>query len=79
MMRDAAALEAYMQSILDAYPTYMAAYLARTGLTVDQWRTAPEILMCLEQLGDLAATAQLDQLEASAATWRTCELEGVKA
>ncbi len=71
-MRDAAALEVYMQSILEAYPAYMATWLRNAGLTVDQWRAAPAILMCREQLGDLDATAQLDQLEAGAATWRAC-------
>jgi hypothetical protein len=71
LMRDSAALEAYMQAILEAYPAYMAGWLECKGLTATQWRMAPAVLICREEFGDLAAIAQLDQLEAGAATWRS--------
>jgi hypothetical protein len=41
-------------------------------------RLSPMVLIRREQLGDLGAIAQLDQLEAGAATWRAQEM-GVKA
>lgn len=65
-MRDEAALTAFHNSSLDAYPTYWAKWFRESGITERQFRMSVRVLIRREQHGDLAATARLDQMECEA-------------
>lgn len=64
-MRDEAALEAFYNEILEAYPAAMQAFGKRTGLSFNQMRMSVRGMIRREQHGDIGATAVLDNLEAA--------------